>query len=266
MQKLLGNATNGLVEGFRLRKADILLEHTRNSFWGRLIRIGTGNYWNHTLMVYDVEDTPEGYQKILVVDPRMSEINIRNLTEYFKGLDNYDVGVKRLEEEWFQNDGEAGNLRYRAAVASMAINETGTRNDSRAASRTLHKIIREFIIAYRFLLQKITPPKSGRKHARLVRRPLSTDVYSCSGFIQWSYYNGVAQIIAQSNPDILKLQAVIFDPRLGVEAADYDLLSITPASLAKTDKLSWKYIIKNRVIWEVSSEEDVNSVLKPGKN
>jgi len=44
-----------------------------------------------------------------------------------------------------------------------------------------------------------------------------------------------------------------------------ELLSTTPADLAKSDKLSWKYVIKDGVIWEVSSEEEVSLILKSGK-
>ena len=31
----------------KLQPADILLVHSKNSFWGRLIRWGTHCYWNH---------------------------------------------------------------------------------------------------------------------------------------------------------------------------------------------------------------------------
>lgn len=262
MKKFLGKPADSHLEGFKLKKADILLEHTRHSFWGWLIRVGTGNYWNHALMVYDAEETSEGCQKVMVVDPRMSEINIRDISDYFKELADYDVGVKRLEEEWFQKDGIADDLLYRTAVATLAVKETGAGGGSTAAGRTLRKMLRELIISYRFLLRKIPHPKSWKKTALPAGKQLKASAYACSGIVQWSYFRGIAQMIGEGKLDKSRLEDVIFDKRLGLEAADYDLLSITPAALAKSDKLSWKYIIKDGEVWEVSSEEDVEAILK----
>lgn len=47
--------------------------------------------------------------------------------------------------------------------------------------------------------------------------------------------------------------------------SENELLSTTPADLANSDKLTWKYIIKDGVVWEVSSKDEVNSILKLGK-
>ena len=44
-----------------------------------------------------------------------------------------------------------------------------------------------------------------------------------------------------------------------------DLLSTTPADIANSDKLQWKYIIKNGDVFEVSSKEEVDSILEAVK-
>jgi len=261
MRKLLGKASDGHPEGFELKKADILLEHTRRTFWGWLTRLGTRNYWNHTLMVHDVQDMGQGYLKITVLDPRMNQILIKDVADYFKGLRDYDVGVRRLEQEWFQSDGDAEGRRYLTLVANAALEQTDIKHDS----RLVWKMVREAIIVYRFLFQKAVRPKS-KKGRKPVRRPLNANAYSCSGFLQWSYYQGTARMVAEGKLAAARLQDVILDPRLGEEASDYDLLSITPAALAKSDKLSWKYLIKDGLVWAVSSEEDVEAVLKAAKS
>ena len=51
MQKLEGTAMTELVEGGRLKRADILLAHSKRSYWGWLIRLGTGCYWNHAFIL-----------------------------------------------------------------------------------------------------------------------------------------------------------------------------------------------------------------------
>ena len=85
--------------------------------------------------------------------------------------------------------------------------------------------------------------------------------YGCGGFVQWSYHQGLSQVLNESQ-DRIRLADVIFNPRLVEPVTQYDLLSTTPADLARSNKLSWKYIIKDGVVWEASSEEEVSLILK----
>ena len=62
--------------------------------------------------------------------------------------------------------------------------------------------------------------------------------------------------------DDQKRQDVIFNPEIGQDDSEEVLLSTTPADLANSDKLTWKYIVKNGVAWEINRREDVDSVLK----
>lgn len=75
----------------------------------------------------------------------------------------------------------------------------------------------------------------------------------------------MSQILAGDELDKSRLQDVMFNPRLVGEVTEDDLLSTTPADLASSDKLSWKYIIKDGIVWEVSSEDEVSSILKSRK-
>ena len=66
--------------------------------------------------------------------------------------------------------------------------------------------------------------------------------------------------------DKSRLQEVIFNPRIESRvASDYELLSTTPGDLADSNRLSWKYIIKNGIVWEISSVEEANQLCKSGK-
>ncbi len=68
--------------------------------------------------------------------------------------------------------------------------------------------------------------------------------------------------ILEESQDKTRLKDVVFNSRLIGLVTQHDLLSTTPADLARSDKLSWKYIVKDGVVWEVSSEEEVSSILK----
>ena len=52
MRKLEGIAMKKLMEVGTLKRADILLVHSKRSYWGSLIRLGTRCYWNHACIVY----------------------------------------------------------------------------------------------------------------------------------------------------------------------------------------------------------------------
>ena len=93
---------------------------------------------------------------------------------------------------------------------------------------------------------------------------MKISAYSCSGFVQWSYYEGVSRVLKESQ-DKTRLQDVIFNPSLVEPVIPHDLLSITPADLARSYNLSWKYIVKNGEVWEVSNEKDVDIILKSGR-
>lgn len=263
MKRLEGAPMAVLVESGRLKGGDILLEHSKGSLWGWVVRHGTGNYWNHILMVCTVRDyLSQGYDTTILVDPRMGGIRTDNIAHYLDRLDSYDVAVKRLEADWFQDNTEAGGLRYRVAVSDFALRETTDRYDRLFPLGLIRRTVRRVSLAYRFLWQKGRHPKQKQGPVPEIARPLNVKAYSCSGFVQWSYYRGVSRIVKANGLDRKRLQEVTFNPRLSGEVADYELLSITPADLAKSNKLSWKYVIKDGVVWEVSSKEEVNQVLK----
>ena len=260
MRKLEGTAMSELVEGGRLRRADILLAYYKRSYWGWLIRLGTRCYWNHAFIIYMVRDPDQDYDKALIIDPKMGSIRMDNIAHYFENPSRYDVAVKRLDKEWFQNGGEVGGLPYCQAVCNIALRETDDKFDTRLV-RVGRRILRQVKLAYRFARRRLQYPRPGQKRLSPIAGRLKINAYSCGGFIQWSYYQGVSGMLKEY-PDKTGLRDVIFNPRLAEPVTQYDLLSTTPADLARSDKLSWKYVIKDGVVWEVSSEDEVNLIIK----
>jgi hypothetical protein len=263
MQKLEGTAMIEIVEGGKLKRADILLAHSKGSYWGWLIRLGTRCYWNHASILYMVMDPNQGYDKALIIDPRMGSIHMDNISYYFEKPNRFDVAVKRLDKEWFQNDGEVGGLSYCQTVCEIALRETANKLDTRLV-RVSRGILRQVRLAYRFARRKIKYPRPSKKRLSSITERLKISAYGCGGFVQWSYYQGVSQILREPQ-DKTRLKDVIFNPRLVEPITQRDLLSTTPADLARSEKLSWKYVIKEGVVWEVSKEEEVSSILKSGK-
>jgi len=260
MQKLEGTAITELVEGGKLKRADILLAHSKGSCWGGLIRIGTHCYWNHAFILYMVRNPDQGYDETLIIDPRMGVIHLDNIAHYLGNPRRYDLAVKRLDKEWFQNDSNVGGLSYCQTVCGIALREVADKSDTRIV-RISRGVLRQVRLAYRFIRRRIKYPKPGKKRLSPITKRLMISAYGCGGFIQWSYYLAVSRILEESQ-DKNRLQDVTFNPRLIEPIRQYDLLSVTPADLARSDKLSWKYVVKDGVVWAVSSKEEVVSIFK----
>jgi hypothetical protein len=193
----------------------------------------------------------------------MGSIHRGDITHYFENPNRHDVAVKRLDKEWFQNDSEVSGLSYYETVCEVALRETADKFDTRLV-RIGRGTLRQVRLTYRFARRKIKYARPRKKRLSSITKRLRVSAYGCGGFVQWSYYQGVSQVLEESQ-DKAKLQDVIFNPRLVEPITQYELLATTPADLAKSDKLSWKYVIKGGAVWEVSSEEEANSILKSAK-
>ena len=252
-------------EAIRLRMADILLVHSKRSLWGWLIRLGTRCYWNHALIVCGVEEPGAGYDKTIVVDPKTAGgLEMGYAAQYLVRPDRFDVAVKRLETDWFQAETTSGDLPFPRRVCDIAekqarLKATGQR------WKMAHKIIRQITIIYRSLRRKIKAPRAEIRLRRIIR-PLDVRAFTCGGFIQWCYYQGVFQVLDEGGQSKSRLKEVIFNPRLKRRITLFDLLTTTPADLARCDRLSWKYVLIDGKTRQVSGEDEVSRILAPQKS
>ena len=264
-KKLLKEAMVELVEKGELKRADILVTPSKGSLLGWLIRFGTKSYWNHAAMVYVIRNPEQGYDHTFIIESGGAGIDIHNIGHYFQNLKKYDLGVKRLDRGWFQDESEDGGLRFQRRVRGFALDEIDDKYDHKMIIGIARIILRQLILAFIYSWLGIRKP--ARKRARMPRiaRHLEVNAYICSGFVQWAYYRGVGKVLEETGETAgTKIQDVIFNPEITREDSEDVLLSTTPADLASSGKLAWKYIIKDRVVWEVSDESDVDFVLKQG--
>ena len=253
---------NRKIEACKLRPTDILLVHTRRSFWGWLIRFGTHSYWNHALMVCSVGEREQDYDNILVVDAKTDgSIVMSKLSEYLKRSDKYDVAVKRLRVDWFNNDGQSLALDLRSRICHSAVNEVQFKLGTRLKNIT-NQVVRQFTVVWRYLRRKIN---KAYKQPGLPwnTRPSQVKAFTCGGFVQWCYYMGVSKTIEEKGRNQDRLRDVIFNPRIEEEPTPFGLLTTTPADLANCNKLSWEYVITNGVIRQVSNSDDVMLAVAP---
>jgi hypothetical protein len=264
MQKLDGSAMAELVEGDKLKRADILLAHTKRSLLSRLIRFGTDCYWNHALMIYTIRSPKQGYDATFIIESGGAGIDIHNITHYFKQPEKYDVAVKRFEAEWFKDDSETGGLRYRKKVRGFALKEIDDKYNHRLILNIAQRFIRQLILGFLFPWMRIRKKPLEQRQIGVLRiaKRLNINTYICSGFVQWAYYKAVSQIREEDKSDKPDFQEIFFNPRFDGKVTEDDLLSTTPADIARSENLNWKYLIKDGIVFEVASEEEVNKVLQ----
>lgn len=261
--RLTEEAMSELVAKGKLKRADILVTRSKGSLVGWLIRFGTGSYWNHAAMVYVIRNPELGYDNTFIIESGGAGIDIHNIGHYFEHPKKYDVGIKRLEKDWFQNDREDGGLRFQRRVRGFALDEIDDRYDHRLILGIARKILRQLILAAIFPWLRRKEPAQRRARIPKIAQRLDINAYICSGFVQWAYYLGVGKVLGENGEtNGQKLQDVIFNPEVGRDDSEEALLSTTPADLANSDKLTWKYIVKDGVVWEASGQEDVDSILK----
>ena len=247
------------VDACKLKVADILLVHTKRSLWGWIIRFGTRCYWNHALIVCDARNTEQSYDNTLVVDPKTDgSIKVDYLSKNFGRLNKYDVAVMRLEADWFQDDYPSCEPDFRSRICNIAVNEAVTKAGSKLAE-LINQAIRQITVIYRFVRRKIKGSRTPL-HLPWNIRPIQVKASTCGGFVQWCYYKGVSQILEERGSDKSRLQEVLFSSRTKKDVTPFELLTTTPADLANCDKLSWKYVVKDGVIRELSSGKEAKLI------
>ena len=245
-----------LANNFSLEAADILLIHTKKSLWGWLIRRGTHSYWNHALMVYSPGSPENCYGDTLVIDAKTGgTIEMDCLRKYIEREDKYDVAIKRLEVNRSQDNKQLYNSNFRNRICNIAANEVVVKSSSKSIE-LMNQAIRQITIILRFLKRKLYRSRKT-PHLSWDIRPVQLKAFTCGGFVQWCYYKGIYQLTKERVLSKSKPEDVVFNPRAKKKVTPYELLTTTPADLANCSKLSWKYIIKNGLIREVSGNREV---------
>ena len=228
-----------LVEKGKLKRADILVTRSKGSLLGWLICFGTNSYWNHAAMVYVLRNSELGYDSTFIIESGGGGIDIHNIGHYFERPKKYNVGIKRLEKDWFCNDREDGGLRFRRRVRGFALEEIDDKYNHRLIVDIARRILRQLILAAIFPWLRRKDPSKRRVRMPGIAKKLDVNAYICSGFVQWAYYRGVGKVLEETgDTDAQKLQDVIFNPEVGQDDSEEVLLSTTPADLASSDKLT----------------------------
>jgi hypothetical protein len=183
----------------KLEIADIVFIRFKKNFKRKLLRAVTNSYWDHTALVLFDKDPHKGYPENLIAESHWGGVKVHKIRKYLNDARKYDVGIKRVP--WLTNE-----LRDRIR-AFMLLNV-----DAPYYPFSFWKLV----------ISLISEPVS--------RYLLGRQRYSCSGFVQKSYYEAV---------DWSDRFKVVFTDEYVSPLQFQDIIS--PGEIAASKKSKWIY-------------------------
>ena len=243
-----------------LKRSDVMLSRHKKALFSKLIMWGTKSLFSHAALVFVIPFKEEGFANTFIIESIGDGIDITNLDYYLvEHGEDYDVGFKRLESEWFSGK-EGKNIRK--AVRGRMLDFIKAKYDMGTNIQIAKMIIRKFIFGMSARIRGF-PEAVERVHEK---KQLVPSQFICSGFVQYGYFDEIKRLIDKGKLEHNKLEEVLFSPGLSPnmdpEKRTKLLLSTTPHDIAVTDKLQWKYFIKHGMVYEVSSLKEVEALIK----
>lgn len=227
-----------LLEG-KLERVDIILVHDRRSPVSWAIRFGTKSYWNHVALVYVIRHADLGFEHTFIIEAGASGIDIHDIGGYLNAPKSCDLGIKRCEAPWFVGD-ELG-LDVRRRVRGFTLEAIDAAYDYGLILRIAKEVIGRLLTGGRYVLAGL---RRAVTRGRITR--LTPERYICSGFAQWAYYQAVKQMVAEGSLELTPEQQaqILFNPDfVPGETDEQVLLATTPADVAESENLAWKYLV-----------------------
>ena len=225
---------------FHLRHGDILLSRSP-TFASQVIRFISGQFFSHAAVVFLLPQKLQHFTHTFVIESLFNGVGIANLESYTSWRNPVEeVGVLRLEGREFTKD------FFRRANGTL-LNELNKPYD--------------FTRLWHLAVASVLGRKGGgsqlpQKHRRF--RRWYPRQFICSGFIQFGFH----QAAVEENIDT---QDVILTNGLANPSMD-DLMGTTPEDLAKSDKLTWKYVIRRGWVYEATSYDNAKRIISGARS
>ncbi len=243
-----------------LKRSDVMLSRHKKALFSKLIMWGTKSLFSHAALVFVIPFKEEGFANTFIIESIGDGIDITNLDYYLvEHGEDYDVGFKRLESEWFSGK-EGKNIRK--AVRGRMLDFIKAKYDMGTNIQIAKMIIRKFIFGMSARIRGF-PEAVERVHEK---KQLVPSEFICSGFVAYGYFDEIERLVEKGKLTNNELEEVFFNSRLSLDMNEDErrksLLSTTPNDIAVTDNLQWKYFIKQGMVYEVSSIEEVEALIK----
>jgi hypothetical protein len=259
--------------GGYLKRADVVLTRKHRDLRSLLIRWATRGSFSHAALIFLVPHQEQGFNNTFVIEAAGGGVDLSNLADYLNDRRAL-VGIKRISSgaTWFEKDAAA-------LVRGRMLNSIKAEYSYRTA----------FIIARAFLSDLAFGVKarlSGQRRAisgRRARELAVPNAFICSGLVALGYVNAIAELVNTGRLHPSALSAVVFREDLArflpkdweafsdqqqiemlwdfVSGFSAELEAATPEDLAASPRLEWCYIVRDRMVYPVSSAGEAEALL-----
>jgi len=257
--KLQKSPLRALILENRLKRLDIVLVRSKYGIVQKLIRFGTKSYWNHIAIIFVIRNVDKGFNNTFIIESSTGGIDIHNFyDEYLAHPYKYDIGIKRIHAKWLNND--KNGLKIRKLIRGHLLNAIDSDYDYNLLIRIGKNILKNLIFLNRLIYNGIY----GYKVKKLKYHKNIPAKYICSGYVQYSIFQVISELLQKKKYGIKEknLNDIIFNPIFDIKKDNKRLLlSTTPADFANSNKLDWKYIVKNGTVYKIKNNKEAEEIL-----
>ena len=253
--------------GEYLQRADVVLTRRDWDLSSYLIRLATRSPFSHAAMVFTGPQFESGFDNTFVIEAGTGGVDLTNIRDYISDKSTF-IAIKRLKQPWFDEPKQA---RVRGILL-----------DKIKASYNFWAIGRIFRNLW-FGVQRQVRGKEKTIEAYRKNEWQPPNDYICSGLVQLGFVEAAIEYVKAGKLPVTALKEVVFHDTAASrlpEGEDWQYLdadtqkqtaelfeaqniveleAVTPNDLALSEKLDWLYLIKNGMVYKVSSYDDVVS-------
>lgn len=235
--------------GNHLERADIMLSRKDGSFGSWLIRWATKSHFSHAALVFLVPHREMDFTSTFVIEAVPKGVDLTDLRSYLEDKTSI-VAIKRFEEPWF--DAEMQKI-----VRGRMLNFIKADYDFGRIYAILRMLFKRAVFSVRSRIQ-------GRRNAidsYRRRKAVVPGEFICSGFVQYGFYSAIGWLIDEKKLGPERLADVMFADHVVYGARSDDLLAVTPEDLAACEKLKWKYVMRDGMVYHTPDEASALAAL-----
>ncbi len=261
---------DAFLAGKYLERSDVVLTRRDGDAASYLIRWATGSIFSHAALVFTGPQFEQGYTGTFVIEAGTGGVDLTNLRDYAADKSSF-IAIKRFRSPWFDQPKQSrvrGVLldKIKAGYNYWAIGRIarniwfGVQQKIEGKEKTIE----------RYRNREWTPPQE----------------FICSGLVQLGFVEATLEYIRAGQLPASALKEVVFhreassrlpevadwryfDTAQSRETAElfrelnrYDLESVTPEDLARSEKLDWLYFIKGGQVYTVASYDEAKQLAK----
>jgi hypothetical protein len=247
-----------------LHSGDVVLTTKLGSFFSFLNRKIDSSDFAHAALVFATPDADIGIDESYLIETTFSGVELAAFGEIVEPTKVYEdtgrppeyiVGIKRLEHPWT-------TPALRAMVSGRMLRFLNVDDYDYSMLAALAARHTQFWFNLRSLLFGRAP--SLAEYVRK-RRSYAPAEFICSGFVQFAFVDMVREAVERGlvSGDIAEeaWRQVIFADWVGHDTTMEDLMGVRPIELARSDRLSWKYLVYGGEVHRISEAEQVDDLL-----